>query len=139
MKNLLLILTFLFLSLTALAVPTAITPVTPSTTGNESATASSDGTNGNSIQNPGGDVILVIMNETAASGAVATINVQNSNVTIPGVGSVSKSSSTCDLSAGEECVVGPFPTLFFNDGNSNLQLTYTGDGADDLTIMAIKP
>lgn len=118
---------------------TAITPVTPTETANESATVTSDGTNGNSVQNPAGDVILVIFNNTSSSSGVATVNVQNSNVSIPGAGSVTKSSQTCDLAAGENCVIGPFPPLFWNDGNSNLQLTYTGGAASDLTVMAIKP
>jgi len=119
---------------------TAITPVVPTETVNTTGFITSDGINGNSVKNPAGDIILIFRNDTAASAAVATVTVQSATRTIPGFGSVTKSNITCTLAAGgTSCTVGPFPPQFWNDGNSNLQLSYTGDGSSNVEVLALKP
>lgn len=123
----------------ALAVPTAITPISPSLTPNESVFVDVDETNGNSVLNSAGDVILIFQNTSGASAAVANVVVQNSSVSVPGYGVVSQATVTCSLAASEECVVGPFNPIFYNDGNSRLQITASGAGSASLNVSAIKP
>lgn len=127
----------LFVGSMAFAAETAITPIEPSETASESVFTAVDTTNGNSIQNPAGDVILIIQNTHASDQGTATIEVQDGTVSYPGIGEVTKSSVTCTLDSDEECIVGPFPPIFWNDGNSNLIVTNNASGS--LQIAPIKP
>ena len=136
MKNLILVLSMLF-SCLVFAEPTAVTPVSITEAGYELSLSSVDATNGNSVLNTDGDIILYFYNNgTPAS--TPTVEVQNSSVTLPGYGPVTKTDVTCSLLGSEMCIIGPLPTRFYNDGNGKIQLTFTGAGSGNVDMLAFK-
>ncbi len=136
--KILMILFMLVISMTALAVPTAVTVFTPTETADITVFVDVDDTNGNEVKNAAGDVILIFENPGLSS-ATATVNVQVASITVPGFGAVTKASVSCVMATLGHCVVGPFTTRQWNDGNSKLQITYSGAGSADINIIALKP
>lgn len=65
----------------------------------------------------GGDIVVTI--ETP--NAVDTLAIADRDVTVP---------------AGEERIIGPFPTSHYNDANGKVQITY--DGVTSLTVAVLQ-
>lgn len=89
-----------------------------------------DTVNGNSIKNLSENVMIYARNTGTSGSAVITIAPANTSINIPGYGVITKASQAVTLGANQDALVGPFPAALWNDGNGNLQLTYTGSASN---------
>jgi len=106
----------------------ALTPQTTTRAGIE-PTYEACGAGGDEFANAGGE--LVHIKNGAGAEQIMTIV---SQATVDGLAVADR---TVAIPAGEERVVGPFPTATYNDGDGLVQLTY--DAVVTLTIGIIKP
>jgi hypothetical protein len=129
----------LLLSVPAFAVQTALTAQTISETAYTQALTTADPTNGNSVVNPNGDLFFVFNLSSAAPGtATATINSPNASYSIPGYGSLTKTSIAVSLALGDTKIIGPFQTRPWNNSSGLLILSFTGTGSGSVALKALK-
>lgn len=117
--------------------PTALTIQTTTEAGLTLTTVSADTTNGNSIANPHGDVMILLENTHASASETFNIAVPNASVTVPGLGTVTKSNPLAVVvPALTRVLVGPLPKRAYNDASDLVQVTYSGSGTPK--ILPIK-
>ena len=105
--------------------------------GTEATYSNADTSNGDKITNTDGKTILHFKNPGASSASVVVAAQQTSKY-VPGYGTMSITDSTYSLDAGEEVFAGPFPLDAFNDSDGNLNVSYSGAGAADVDVAALK-
>lgn len=128
-----------WLSPKAFAVETALTVTRLTETSVLLPYENSDDVNGNSASNRTGDVFLAISLPSGAAGtATVTITAQNTSKEVVGYGVLTKADNVISMGLGEEKVVGPFPPRSWNDSSGNLIISYTGTGAADVDIAALR-
>lgn len=81
-----------------------------------------------------GDILLWVKN--GATDCDVTITTQQSSLTVKGYGEIALSNQTVTVTANEERLIGPFPTIRWNDANSKVQITY--DDVSNVTVAAVK-
>ena len=98
-----------------------------------------DNVNGNSISNRTGDVFLALLLPSGSAGsATVTLTAQTTSTTVPGFGPMTKADLVIALAVGEEKVVGPFAVGAWNNATGNLILSFTGTGASDVDVAALR-
>ncbi|MBC8266371.1 MAG: hypothetical protein H8E84_05335 [Flavobacteriales bacterium] len=97
--------------------------VTYSTAASGGDTADNGGTTFLHIKNGGGSEIT------------ATITAQTTSVDNSIYGELTKANASIAIAASGEAFIGPFKPAAFNDGNSELVITYSG--VESLTIAAL--
>ena len=98
-----------------------------------------DNVNGNSLSNRTADIFLVLFLPSGAAGsAVVTLTAQNTSTEVPGFGVMTKADLVVSLNVGEEKLVGPFPTRSWNNSSGNVILSYSGTGASDVDVAALR-
>ena len=102
------------------------------------AANSADVANGNSVPNLNGDVFLLLKNADVSNPATCTITAQNGTLSVPGYGPMTKANLAVVVAFGTEQIVGPFKQGPWNDGNGNLQLTYSGAGDVNLKVSPFR-
>lgn len=129
----------ILLSPASFAVETALT-VTPLTeTAIDLPFEDADNVNGNSVSNRTGDVFLTLFLPSGAAGtATVTLTAQTTSTTVPGFGPMTKADLVIALALGEEKVVGPFSVGAWNNSTGNLILSFTGTGASDVDVAALR-
>lgn len=121
------------------AVETALTVTRLSETAVLFPYQNADSANGNSIQNRTGDVFLAVKVPSGGAGsATVTIVAQNTTNTVPGWGPLTKANLAVALTVGQEKLVGPFPARAWNNSAGNMIVTYSGAGAADVDIAALR-
>lgn len=80
---------------------------------------------GDTAPNPDGKVFLYVKN-AGAGGITVTVTPAKPTLAIPGQGQFTKATPAVAVAAGAEALLGPFPPAIFNDGNGNLDITYSG-------------
>ena len=91
----------------------------------------------------GGDVFpnaddrtfLHVKNGDAASKTV-TITAQTTSATVAGFGVVTKANRTVTVPAGEDRLIGPFPTKAFNNSSSQVEVGYSA--TTSVTVAAVR-
>ena len=84
-----------------------------------------------------GKVILLLKN-TNGSPRTVTVTAQQSTVTKPGFGSLTKSNASVSVPATTgEVVLGPFPIDAFNDASGNCLITYTADSGVTVAVVRL--
>ena len=91
---------------------------------------------GDKVKNANGDIMLHVKNTNAATRTV-TVTAQRTTATPPGMGSTTKANVAVVVPAttGDK-MIGPFPTLAFNDAGNDLVISY--DAVAGLTIAALR-
>jgi hypothetical protein len=89
---------------------------------------------GDSAQNDGHTFIAV----KNGGGSTVTVTVTPGNPTraVPGVGVVTKPTVTVSVAASGEALIGPFPPIYFNDANGNVNWTYSS--VTSVTVAAVR-
>ena len=112
-----------------------LVPVTPAIAGTTfAAVAAAAG--GDQFPNPKGNAYLYIKNGGGGSinvTAAAQITTRPADGTFP---AGTQGNNVVAVGAGVEKLIGPFPAAF-NDGNNNVQLTYSG--VTSVTVAAVQP
>ena len=67
---------------------------------------------------------------------VITITAQTTSATVTPYVTLTQANITFSLGAGEDCIIGPFNTLLFNNSSNQVAVTY--DGVTSLTVAACK-
>lgn len=96
-----------------------------------------DSGSGNTAANSNGDVMFFFHNNGASSASV-TITAQDTTVTVPGYGDLTKSDQVVSLSAGERYLAGPYPAAPWNNTSGQVVLNYGGAGAADVDVKAFR-
>jgi hypothetical protein len=84
-----------------------------------------------------GEIVLHIKN-TNASARTVTVTAQNTSVSKPGMGSLTKANASVSVpgTTGER-FLGPFPTDAFNDSSGNCQITYTAETGVTVAVLKV--
>ena len=82
-----------------------------------------------------GKSVLYVKNDNAGSVDV-TVTSEVTAKTIVGYGSATFSDVTVSIPAGEERMIGPFPTSRFNDSSSQVSVSY--DEISSVTVAAVR-
>lgn len=98
-----------------------------------------DSGSGDTAANPNGQLYLYMENnDGSANSATVTITAQKTSKDVPGWGSLTKSDITVSLADGEAKMVGPLPKTPYNNSSGNVAISYTGDGAASVDIIALE-
>lgn len=92
---------------------------------------------GDVATNTDGKLLLHVKNP-GSSTATVTVTAQKTTVIRVGYGTLTRADIVASLDAGEEAFMGPFPIDAFNTASGNAAITYSGDGAADVDIAALK-
>lgn len=99
-------------------------------------TMASAASGGDQFANPNSDIDLVVVNNDTSSKDV-TITAQNTSFEDDKFGNSVKENQSVTVSAdGGVAKIGPFPKKAFNDGDGNVQITYSD--VTSLEIAAVK-
>lgn len=101
------------------------------------ASASGDTGNGNSFQNPNGDVFALIENTHASAAETFTFTAQNTSFSDAKHGTTTAASVAIALAALSKQLVGPFPPAVFNDGNGNVNVAFSGSGTPKISVFKL--
>jgi hypothetical protein len=89
---------------------------------------------GDTIPNVDGKAALLIHNGSGGAITVTAV-VQNPTLTTDGFGVVTKASVALVVAAGARAIIGKLPPNFYNNGNGELVITYSG--VTSLFVQAI--
>jgi len=112
-----------------------LTPVSAALTGATFTPVAAAG-GGDQFANPRGNALLYVKN---GSGAPITVTFAAQTTARPAEGpfpSMTVANNAVAVAAGGERLIGPVPAAF-NDGNGNVQITYSG--VTSLTVVPIQP
>jgi hypothetical protein len=90
---------------------------------------------GDTFDNPNGDVLLHVKNGGGGSINV-TITAQQTTVKKSGFGDVTAGNLVVAVGAGAEKMIGPFPTLKYNNSASEVAVGYSG--VTSVTVAAVR-
>lgn len=102
------------------------------------AVEAADTESGDTASNPDGGLFLYLENSSATNAATATITAVNKEFEKPDIGKVSKTDLAISLAAGEQKLVGPLPKSVYNNSSENVSIAYSGDGAADVNVAAVR-
>tara|TARA_Y100001973_G_C5152444_1_gene308861 strand:- start:819 stop:1187 length:369 start_codon:yes stop_codon:yes gene_type:complete len=90
---------------------------------------------GDTMTNTGKEFLLVKNSNGSAASREVTITAQTTSVDHTTLGVLTKSNVVKSIAAGASALIGPFPTVAFNNTSGNIEITYS-DSAADITILA---
>ena len=96
-------------------------------------TFSSCNSGGDTFDNDSSERTYIRVNNGDASQHTVTVNLEDSDASVPGFGTVTKSAVSVDIPAGEERSIGPFPQRAFG---YNPDIQY--DAVTSMTIAVVK-
>ena len=95
-------------------------------------TYTSASSNGHEFDNTDGDVLLLVKNVSGASVNLIVDQAEEVDGT-----PVQKTIACADTTSTAPCVIGPFPTSYYNDSSEEVQITWSSTGS--VSVAAVKP
>lgn len=98
-----------------------------------------DSASGDTAANPNGQLYLYMENNAGnGDAATVTITAQKTTRNVPGYGPLTKANLVISLADGAQAMVGPLPKQPWNNSAGSVAISYGGDGAAAVDIVAIE-